>query len=185
MKTVCAVFLLSAFFWIDLPAQGVVRPKDQREAILERGARLLAQPMQTPESSTVADQTNPFSPWREVEPVADESAEPLVERQARRVRLPDAEVLDLVVERFRPSGSMIGAGTAFLNLPGGNRLELGQVFPVTIRGETYEVTVERITTRGYTLRVGEATVTRNFLQDRLGAGTILRPGERSQPRGDQ
>ncbi len=171
--------LLSSASW----AQGVVRPKEQRETIIGQGSALLIQES-TSVRAALEDLPSPFQRWVDPEPAAPEPERTVVQRQPRSERLPDAEALELIAERFRPTGSMIGAGTAFLNLQGGNRLELGQVFSATVRGESYDVTVERITNRAYTLRVGDTTLTREYLQDRLGTGTMTRPGERdgAEPR---
>ncbi len=159
--------LLSA----DLLAQGVVRPKQQRESVLARAESILeADAIDSKE--TVDELENPFVAW--IDPASirrPEAAAPAPKAE----RLSDAAALEHIGAGFRPSGSMIGARTAFLNLPGGRSLELGQTFSSTVRGETYEVTVENITMRGYTLRLGSATMTREFLQDRMGSGTITRP----------
>ncbi len=178
MKTVALITLSLILSVGSTFAQGVVRPMEQRETVLTQGSSLLARETE-PVRAALAELPSPFRPWVDPRPAASEPERAVVDRQPRVERLPDAEALELISERFRPSGSMIGAGTAFLNLPDGNRLELGQVFSATVRGQAYDVVVERITSRSYTLRVGEATLTREYLQDRLGAGTITRPSERN------
>ncbi|MCC5807045.1 MAG: hypothetical protein JJU00_12020 [Opitutales bacterium] len=177
MKTIVVSALLLVLLSGISVAQGIVRPKEQREGIIGQGSTLLVQE-HTPVRTALADLQSPFQRWVDPTPAVTDPEPTVTQRQPRSERLPDAEALELIAERFRPTGSMIGAGTAFLNLQGGNRLELGQVFSATVRGESYDVIVERITNRAYTLRAGEATLTREYLQDRLGTGTMTRPGER-------
>lgn len=171
MNRLLLISALSVLLSGSLLAQGIVRPKPQREAILEAAASIL-----TPDSmglqEAIGELENPFVTW--VDPSLkgkSESAAPAAPAE----RLSDAAALDIIGTSFRPSGSMIGAGTAFLNLSAGRRVELGETFATVVRGETYEVRVESITMRGYTLRLGSATMTREFLQDRMGTGSITRP----------
>ncbi len=78
-------------------------------------------------------------------------------------RLPDYVALGLIAQQFRPLGSLVTGERGLLRLGGGRSIEKGQSFRAEIRGQTYEVTVEDVTSQGYVLRLGSARLERSFI----------------------
>lgn len=158
----------------DLTGQ-VVRPRAARAAILDNAERAVevnsevrARPLEIPD--------NPFVVW--VDPATlrppPTRAEPAPVVAAR---LSDSEALEAIAAELRPTGSLIMRDRAILNLPGNRTLERGQQFDVRIGAEDYTVMVEAVSADSFTLRLGEARLTRNFAEERMRGGRITRPGE--------
>ena len=77
--------------------------------------------------------------------------------------LPDKQALALISQQFRPEGSLVMGNRGILRLSGGGTIEEGRTFRAEIKGNFYDVTVIEVTSKGYTLGLGEARVTGNFL----------------------
>lgn len=102
----------------------------------------------------------PFAPPKEVEVVEEvtEVAAPVV----RRSKLGDSDALGIISEQFKPLGSLILGSRAVLQLSNGKTIRMGDTFSANIAGYSYDVTIEEITGKGYTLKLGSAEVSKNF-----------------------
>ncbi len=83
-------------------------------------------------------------------------------------RLPPEAVLRSVAKRLKPKGSLVTSRRSVLLLANGVRLTVGDVLPVRIRGETYNIEVSSITERDYTLSLKGVEVTKNFIDMKQG-----------------
>ena len=113
---------------------------------------------------------SPFIDHRDLEepeddqPVADaQEAEPESVQPRVPMKLPDAVALRSISERFTPMGSMVLGNRGILQLGGGRTIEQGESFNATIQGTEYRVEVEAVTPSDYTLRLGEATIRKRFI----------------------
>lgn len=86
-----------------------------------------------------------------------------VETVVAAQRLPDKVALRVIGDRFNPIGSLILGNRGVLQLANGEYLETGQTFPARIQGNTYEVKVSQVSSSGYTLTLGEASIRKNFI----------------------
>ena len=162
-----------AFYLLELHVGGqTITPRSDREAILEGMENVLLNTEKTARSYT--DVSSPFldrsvavendlqmegaaGPERDLE-VA--SLEPVV--------LSDAMALDIIEERFRPNGSMVIGERGVLQLASGRTIEEGASFGASIRGVSYTVEIEAVTSSGYRLRLGSATVEKTFMETKAG-----------------
>jgi hypothetical protein len=77
--------------------------------------------------------------------------------------LPDDKALAIVSQQFQPLGSLVLGDRGLLQLAGGGSIERGESFKAEIRGNVYEVMIDDVTSKGYTLRLGTARLKKNFL----------------------
>ena len=97
-------------------------------------------------------------------PVAEEQAP---EATAGPVHYDDASVLEVIGAKFAQQvrGTLEKGGRSYLQLQGGGLLKSGTSFPAKIpevKDQTFTVTVSDITSRGYTLSMGESTLPVSF-----------------------
>jgi hypothetical protein len=145
-------------------AQGVVLPRERRTGILEQcaatlamtdpamGARLRASQSMfqaRPQAVAAPLGTAPASTGQDVPPPPPE-------------RLTDEQALEMIARLFTPSGSMMLGDRAAVLFSDGRRMFRGETFTARIRDDTYPTELIEVTATTYTLRVGTATVTRNF-----------------------
>lgn len=74
----------------------------------------------------------------------------------------DATAVEVIARRFKPLGSLIFGDRGILQFGNGETIEEGESFPAQIRGTTYTVIIEEVTSSGYILRVGGATAEKTF-----------------------
>jgi hypothetical protein len=113
---------------------------------------------------------SPFIDLRDLEKPEEEqpvavAPDPETKSEQPRVpmKLPDAVALRSISERFNPLGSMVLGNRGILQLGGGRTIEQGESFNATIQGTEYRVEVEAVTPSDYTLRLGEATIRKRFI----------------------
>ena len=113
------------------------------------------------------------SPYgEELEEVAVAAAVVVTEEQAPEpvevpVHYDDASVLEVIATKFAKQvrGTLEKGGRSYLQLQGGGLLKSGTSFPVKVpevEDQTFTVTVSDITSRGYTLTMGESTLPVSF-----------------------
>lgn len=138
----------------------VIDPASKRGNLLDQLTEVISNTeRETMEFSQV---NSPFVRTSLAQPVVSESAEgTTVDTQAPQT-LSDAVALQAISQQFRPLGSLVLGERGLLQLANGRTIEQGRSFNAEIRGNLYEVTVEKVTQSGYTLRLGGATVERNF-----------------------
>lgn len=127
---------------------------------------------QDKEAGDYAGLTSPFAEKTVQQPVATKDDGPvLVEEEVLPEIISDEVALEVISRRFKPDGSLIFGDRGILKLGNGETIEEGESFPAEIRGTTYTVEIVEVTARGYTLRVGEATVYKTFLK------SVNQPGQ--------
>jgi hypothetical protein len=159
-KAVTFLLALAAVSAQLLPAQ-VVTPADSRTKLL--GAM----------QSTLGNLDRPSGDYSGIESpfvVREKKAEIIPASQLERAveqtggeRLPDETALKVIAGQFNPLGSLILGNRGLLKLAGGSTLEKGETFKAEIRGNVYEVEVRDVTSHGYTLSLGSASVGKNFI----------------------
>jgi hypothetical protein len=77
--------------------------------------------------------------------------------------LPDDRALGIISQQFRPLGSLVIGDRGVLQLAGGRTIAQGASFKAEISGNIYEVQIEEVTSKGYTLSLGTASLSKNFL----------------------
>ncbi|NDV62581.1 hypothetical protein G0Q06_08970 [Puniceicoccales bacterium CK1056] len=108
---------------------------------------------------------SPFSKKAEADLAAEMSEGPVdIEEDVLPEVISDEIALDVISRSFKPDGSMIFGNRGILKLGNGETIEEGESFPAEIRGTTYTVEIVKVTARGYTLKVGDATVDKTFLK---------------------
>lgn len=149
-------------------ASQVITPRGDRTGILEGLESVILNTEKEAQSYT--DVPSPFLN----EPAAAESDRQMaVEGEAEAaapepVVLPDAMALDLIAERFRPAGSMVIGERGVLQLASGRTIEEGASFRADIRGISYTVHIETVTSSGYRLRLDSAIVEKLFMETKTG-----------------
>lgn len=112
------------------------------------------------EASDYSTLQTPFAPPKEEEIVeqVQQTAAPVV----RQARLGDSTALGIIADQFKPLGSLILGTRAVLQLSSGRTISQGDTFSANIAGYSYDVVIEEITGKGYTLKLGSAEVSKNF-----------------------
>lgn len=110
---------------------------------------------------------SPFDPVKvkKVQPVEREKVPGPVQTVAADIpprRLPDDEALRAISESFKPIGTLVRGDRGLLRMSGGAMLSAGTTFRAEINGLSYDVLVKEVTSQGYTLSLGTATLNRNF-----------------------
>jgi hypothetical protein len=146
---------------------------DRQDPVLQQAIREMPSPFVRQSAVEAARRAEEAARSRRSRPVAAEpsSNNNLSKTAAIPDRLDESETLQIITRSFRPSGSLRMGSQSFLLVPGGSgpptRLAVGSSFEASVEGERYRVTIESVDERGYTLRLGSATATRQFLQNRL------------------
>jgi hypothetical protein len=167
MIRLCTFLSLAAAALLYHPACGqVISPANQRGELLEGMEQVLSNTER--ESLDVAGLVSPFHPKLEapVAAIASEAPEPEV-REAVTTEpriLPDAVALEMVAERFQPLGSLVLGNRGVLQLSNSRTIAKGEGFRAEIQGVAYEFFIDEVTSDGYRLRLGNATLDRTFLK---------------------
>lgn len=132
---------------------------ESRETALEVGRRLIASD-QTDFLATLEDVKSPFLPLDYEEGAVEQRPEPEPET---KVSYSDKAILEAVASRFSKQvrGSLSMGGVSYLQIEGGSVIRPGKTFPATIpemKGQTFQVMVESISSEAYVLVLGEARV---------------------------
>lgn len=97
------------------------------------------------------------SPFRE----EAEVAEPKLESEdAPPAELTAAEALAIVSESFRPTGTLVKGGRAYLLTATGDRIPEGGVFEARLSGRVYRIEVSSISDKEYQLRLEDVVMDR-------------------------
>jgi len=148
----------------------VIQPADQRTTLLDDLRIVVENTDRDPvflgnlESPFVEDLETTAERKADSEDEDNDNAAPVPEVTRA---LGDAVALRLIAQQFKPIGSLILGERAQLQLANGTRISAGDSFNATIQGTTYEVLIESVTSNGYTLRIGEASISKTFNQTRL------------------
>lgn len=138
----------------------VIDPASKRGNLLDQLTEVISNTER--EAGDFSQVNSPFVKISLAEPVVTGSTEvATVEAPAPQI-LSDAVALQAISQQFRPLGSLVLGERGLLQLANGRTIEQGSRFNAEIQGNLYEVSVEKVTKSGYTLRLGEATVERNF-----------------------
>jgi len=113
-----------------------------------------------------AELQTPFVPEPEAVAKAPEAVAGAIQ-DTETVVYDDASVLEAIGLEFanQVRGTLEKSGRSYLQLQGGGLLKSGTSFPASvpeIEGQTFTVTVTEISSRGYTLRMGEHTLPVSF-----------------------
>jgi len=163
-------------------AQQVMRP-DMREENLEVAQALFNRDNQDLVSQ-MENMPNPFVRQSALEAArkAEEAAiaaaraanpeiDPEQVRQTGEGVRGNREALQLIARSFKPSGALDKGGVSYVLVPrrngGTQRLAEGSSFQATIDGFTYRVFVENVDSSGYSLRIGDTVINRQYIQNRL------------------
>ncbi len=159
-KLLTVTFLLLGLGLSTTVAQ-VINPVNKREDLLKGMQETIGNT-----SAEVADYGKAASPFvPKAKPVRQEKEiiEAPVEEVMSTERLPDSVALKVIGKRFEPIGSLVLGNRGVLQLANGEYLEAGQTFPARIQGNTYQVKVTEVTSQGYSLTLGTATIRKNFI----------------------
>ena len=154
------MILFSLFITQVVGAQIISKPESRSE-LLDGMNRSLSNIQQ--EEREFAGTRSPFvavMPEKEVAVVED------VKEDTAPVRveiLPDNQALAIVSQQFKPLGSLIFGNRGVLQLQDNSTIERGATFNAEIRGHTYKVKILDVTSSGYTLQLGSAQISKNFL----------------------
>lgn len=159
-----AALLLLAF----LPLQGQIITTEAERAGILSGLEQTLEPAQQ-DTSDYGSVPSPFDPVkvkrvaaapRPQSPVAQGEAAPVVD--ALPQRLADADALRVIGDSFKPIGTLVRGDRGLLRMSSGAMLAAGTSFRAEINGLDYEVLVKEVTSQGYTLSLGTATLSRSF-----------------------
>ena len=132
---------------------------ESREIALEVGRRQIASG-QSDFLATLVDVKSPFLPLDYEEGAVAPEPEPEPEVQ---VNYSDKAILEAVASRFSKQvrGSLSMGDVSYLQIEGGSLIRPGTSFPASIpemKGQTFEIMVESISSEAYVLALGEARV---------------------------
>lgn len=177
-----ALLLLATVGLTLLPAQTRVVAPQQRAEMLATAETVLA----PPDDVMIARIEASSSPFRPEEPEAEEVA-PTTEEAPLVVEgeLSPARVLRAVAAKFQPSGAIVRENRQVLIMPGGGTLPAGSAFRARIDGEIYTITIENVTSREYTLRLGNAALVQSLEpeDDSRGRMEFTTPAPTENPEG--
>jgi hypothetical protein len=140
----------------------LVLSTESRQTILEVGRQHLSEK----NGAFLSEIQDADSPYAFKQPVVARQVKLVAAVEPERVvvNYDDASVLEAVSRSFAEQvrGTIARGTTSFLQLKGGSMIQPGTSFPVSIpqaQGQTFTVTIIRITQNNYTLRLGDATQT--------------------------
>lgn len=165
----------------------VITPSEERIQFIDDLSRILHGEENPVPEIALSDRVSPFVPVKSQEKEEEEGSEEESDKAPeppKPERLADSEALELITKRFQPVGSLVLGSRGMLQFSNGSRMKLGDTFNAQIRGENYEVEIVDITTDSYTLRVGEATVTRKFLDNLNDSSRINRSSSENTESGN-
>jgi hypothetical protein len=141
----------------------VITPVDSRQNMLS-GMRTTLQNV----DAEAADYSAVRSPFvvpskKEPEPVATKDLGNVPVSSGIGEVLPDAKALQVISRQFQPFGSLVMGDRGVLQLANGRTIAEGDVFKAEIQGVVYQVEIGDVTSKGYSLSLGTATVQRTFL----------------------
>lgn len=137
-----------------IPTSRAVLAPSKRLDALKLASRVL-EPRQPTWKVVLADLPDPF--YRTNFSKEPEPQVAVVPQQRRE----DSDILELAVADLRPTGTLQMGSENYL-LVGGKRFRKGDVFPVTIDGIVYKITLSIIERNAYTLRLNETDLRRQL-----------------------
>ncbi len=159
-KQFSAVILIAGLLTSALQGQTITTP-DSRSEVLD-GMK-----------STLANVERPEGEYTEVKSPFEariiKKAEPVIKKLDDAPKtvvgavLPDDKALSIISQQFQPLGSLVLGDRGILQMQGNHNIEKGDSFKAEIKGHIYEVKISDVTSRGYTLQLGTAQVSKNFL----------------------
>lgn len=186
--------LLVTFLWATglLSAQGkpVSKPENRQELLDNVKLLLGSEPAAYKEISMhrqdpfSAIQPEPEIPAPVVAATADKpntpAPAPVIEKPAR---LADEVALAAIARNFSASGSLIAGERRLLRLKNGKMAPQGTTFSARIKEELYVVSISRVTENGYTLSLGNASISRRFLDESFSSEPYRSPTPTDEPEG--
>lgn len=164
MRPVFATLLLALGFCLEVSAQVIVAA-DERSTLIAGLERTLKPPAGANDSSSDL-LVSPFIKPELVQSLSaatepmDSGVPELIAPVARR--LDDASALGLIADEFRPIGSIVKGDRGMLQLASGGSISAGSSFNATIQDFNYSIKVVEVSTSGYVLQLGEASISRTF-----------------------
>ena len=161
-KKVFTLLLLNSFFAAVLSGQ-IILKADERETLLADSKAVIGN---TGKDAVSADGIiSPFIKKRRPAPepesvitqVEEDPEAPLPEVLA------DEVALNLIGRQFKPLGSLVMGDKGILQLERGRTIGEGETIKAEIKGRTYEVIIDSVTSSGYRLRLGDATLDKSFI----------------------
>lgn len=138
-------------------AGGIVMSTHRRIAVMKTAEEVLIE-RHTSWKNSVADLPDPFyRPNVVVEQEPESSGNELFKEPGR----PDAEVLEAVAPKIRPTGTMLIGNEQYLLLAG-KRFRAGDQISVTFDGLVYRLSITSIERNSYTLRLNDEELERDF-----------------------
>lgn len=141
----------------------VITPVDSRQSMLS-GMDATLQNVDA-EAGDYSDVRSPFVVRKKEEPkvVATKNLEDVPVSTGIGEVLPDAKALQVISKQFQPFGSLVMGDRGVLQLANGRTIAEGETFKAEIKGVVYQVEIGDVTSNGYSLTIGTATVERSFL----------------------
>lgn len=140
----------------------VITPADSRQSMLS-GMQATLQNVDA-EEGDYSNIRSPFSVRKKEipAPVTKDLADVPVSTGIGEV-LPDDQALKAISRQFNPLGSLVMGDRGVLQLASGRTIAEGDTFKAEIQGVVYEVKIGDVTSKGYSLSIGTATVQKSFL----------------------
>ena len=140
----------------------VITPVDSRESMLS-GMRNTLQNVNA-EAADYSKVRSPFVIRKKEEPeVAKKDLSDVPVSTGTGEVLPDDRVLQIISRQFQPFGSLVMGDRGVLQLANGRTIAEGETFKAEIQGVVYQVKIGDVTSKGYSLSIGSASVQRTFL----------------------
>jgi hypothetical protein len=160
-KIAVFVFIIS-ISWSGAIAQ-VITPVGERNELIDGMEQVVgnmdtAAPSYSGLASPFTEKTEPSGIVSDLSGSAD-----IIEERLPEI-ISDQVAVEVISRRFKPIGSMIFGNRGILQLSNGETVEEGESFPAEIRGNIYTVEIIKVTSQGYTLKVGTATADKTFLK---------------------
>lgn len=162
MNRLIITFTVLAGFGLSTLQAQVITPVESRENLLKGMATTLGNVNEAPGDYTAV--LSPFVPReKKIEIVQTKDLTNAPSGLTGSQKLPDEVALRMIGDRFNPIGSMVLGNRGVLQMANNTTIEMGSSFKAEIKGNIYEVQVNDVTSQGYTLTLGTATIRKNFL----------------------
>jgi hypothetical protein len=141
----------------------VILPVESRTGVMDGMQKTLANvDREAMDFKVVPSPFNPPEDAPEAEADQPQSTAPRIVISS--ARMSDRDALRIIASQFKPIGSLVVGERGVLQLASGNTMEEGASFAAKIKGHNYPVVISEVTSKGYTLSLGEADIQRNFIE---------------------
>jgi hypothetical protein len=141
----------------------IITPVESRQGMLDGMQVTLANVDR--EAGDYRDVPSPFVVRRKKapEPVATKELDDVPVDTGTGAVLEDNIALGIISRQFNPLGSLVMGDRGILQLANGQTISEGDSFKAEIKGVVYEIHISDVTSKSYQLRLGSATIEKNFL----------------------